>query len=220
MAEPSDRKIPSINTSLSLEQKKKRWQWVITCHILPLNRTDIWLISSFSTHESCLCQFSYLSFLMALLFICFRRDGGHHVRVLQRHDDRVLHHPGGLVRRSIRRGVLSYVCHKTSLAQVSGKKTPPIYLCFFFSSSSLPNAAWNETYFKPFYLLVSFNWLNFSSALFFWIPQFDGKVKGRSIFFSAFSSFLIAKYSNNLTGVHPVQFVFFLLSLAVFASSV
>ncbi len=48
----------------------------------------------------------------------FFRNGGHHVRVLRGHDDRLLHHPHRLDRRSVRRHLLPHDNHQEALAKV------------------------------------------------------------------------------------------------------
>lgn len=115
---------------------------VITCRILPLNWFDIWLIlfPPFSREGS--NHLLLMSFLPVLTggfnFFTRFRNGGHHVGVLQRHIDRVLHHLGGLVRWSIRRSVLSHVCHKTSLVKVSGSEVLHA-VCFRFVTFLSPS---------------------------------------------------------------------------------
>lgn len=47
-----------------------------------------------------------------------RRNGGNHVRVLQRHNDRVLHYTDRLDRRSIRCHLLPHACYKKTLVTI------------------------------------------------------------------------------------------------------
>lgn len=66
-----------------------------------------------------------LAWTLNFKFFFFFRNGSHNVRIFQRHNHGILHNPDCVVRRSVRRDLLSHVDHEAPLVEVSLVSSTP-----------------------------------------------------------------------------------------------